>query len=249
MRKRNNSDDRLFWSTEDNTEQVFPGPLLTNFLIPLGSLLIAALALGANYEKLPQWVFLVIILYLAVVGLVSLAYPIKQVFAWLKGKYLRRQLAQRFYTSLEENVKALADLTADNRAHGFIYLVQQINNWDAFKEKRISLTGMAFMRHWLESIQRRMEGRSVGEFHSLAWDFSVLLMQYQMFCEDAYRNIESVVGSAAADPRVKDFKISWNVARENQMHLVKDWVQTAKKINEMAGDRVCLDYYEPLKML
>src|SRR5439155_16534818 len=206
----------------------------TKFLIPFGSLLIATLALGASYEKLPPWVLLAVILYLAVAAVVSLAYPARQVFTWLREKRNRRQLAQRFYVPLEESVKAFKDLTADNRAHSFIYLLQQINSWDELRGRGVSLTGIAFMRSWLESIERRLSNHRVNDFNNIAGDFSILFLQYQTFCEQAHQHLETVITWSTNEPRFKDFRTKWNIARENHMHLAKTWEQAAKKINEMA---------------
>ena len=249
MRRGNTSDDLPFWRKEDKTGHAFPSPLLTKFLIPFGSLLIAALALGPNYEKLPSGIILVTVLYLAVVAIVSLTYPAKQVFTWLMEKRIKRQMARRFYAVLEESVKTFKDLTADNRVHGFIYLLQQINSWDEFKGKGFSLTGIAFMRFWLESIENRLSYHRVDDFNNLAWDFSLLFAQYQAFCEQAHQHLESVVTWSANEPRLKDFRTRWNIAREKHVHLINNWEQIAKKVNELAGEHVCIDYYEPLKML
>src|SRR5207245_6645950 len=102
MRKTNKSFILPLGSDEEEPDHVFPSPLVTKFLIPFGLLLIAALALGENYEKLPQWVLLAAVLYLALVAVVSLAYPAKQVFTWLREQQTQRQMARRFCRGLDE---------------------------------------------------------------------------------------------------------------------------------------------------
>lgn len=249
MKTKNTFPVHGFFGDSEEPDHDYPGPLLTKFLIPFGALLVAAIALWPNYDKLPGWLILILVSYLLVVAGVSLAYPTKKALTRFFEKRKRKQLAQRYYALLEDRMKAFAELAADNRADGFVYLLQQINNWEELREKRISLTGLAFMRQWMESLQKRLAFHRVDEFSLLAWDFSVILMEYQMFCEQAQQHLQSAIEWSVPDPRRKDFKSKWNIAREDFVHLIKDWQQAAKKINELAGVRVCIDYYTPLRLL
>lgn len=70
-----------------------------------------------------------------------------------------------------------------------------------------------------------------------------------MICAQAQRHLESVIQWSVPDSRRRDFKGKWNIAREDFVRLIKDWQQVAKKINELAGERVSIEYYEPLRLL
>lgn len=74
-------------------------------------------------------------------------------------------------------MKTFAELAADNRANGFVYLLQQINNWEELRERRIAFTGVAFMRQWLDSLHKRFAAPCINEFILLTGDISVILMK------------------------------------------------------------------------
>lgn len=233
---------------EDESHHAYPGLFVTQFLIPFGALVLAGLQFFVG-EKLPVWMHWTVMLCLVVIAGSALIRPTKKAFRWLARRYRYRRAAGTFLAELESNVKTFIELTAEDRASSLVCVMKEINNWEEFRLKPVSLSGMAFLRHSLESLVRRLEMRRRAEFSLLAWDFSELVMEYQRFCRQAHQHLDTSTTWSIPDSQRKHLRTQWNLAREALNHFMKSWEQTAKKINDQTEDRVCIAYYEPLKPL
>lgn len=86
------------------------------------------------------------------------------------------------------------------------------------------------------------------DFKLVASDLSRVIYQYHYLCVRSQEHLEQLINAKSlVDQRLRQLKQQWNTARGEHMHVLRNWEQVAKRFNEMAGERVCLDYYEPIK--
>ena len=127
-------------------------------------------------------------------------------------------------------------------------MLQQINGWDEFRGERLALSSVHFIREWLDSTSKRLEAGRNADFKLVASDLSHVMNQFHYLCVHSQEHLEQLINTKPlVDQRLRQLKQQWNTAREKHMHVIRNWEQAAKRINEMAGEHVCIDYYEPIK--
>lgn len=217
--------------------------------IPLGSLLVAALGLLAR--DAPPWITATIVGYIVLVAVAVLIPFFRRIGQWLRQKTLGRSLAAKFYPQLGQTVTVLLPQLEESRVETICQVWWSISSWDEAKQiVRVDHAHLRTLQVWLDSIARRLETQSKAAFVELADELGDLILQYQWFCEEAYRQLDALASSGSLQPqKLRSLKQEWNQVRDKHNQTIKSWEDTAKNINAMAHERICLDHYSSLKTL
>lgn len=222
--------------------------VLTQILIPLGSLLIGAVGLWASSDKLPNEALWVIITYLVIVICYSLALPFKKIASFIRAGLTARRLARVFYPDLKRTARDLHSLLDGQHTNTILYILREMNSWEEFRENQIPIDSVHWNQTWLESVQQRLEENRSSAFRSIAKDLGLIISQHHYFCVRSQERLASTLNKVSLQEHHSRYlKEQWQIAREQHMRQAKNWEDLAKKINEAAVEHVCLDYYEPIK--
>jgi len=225
---------------------------LKDFLIPLGSFLIAALALLTQYAQLPRWIIVVAVSYLIFVAGVSLYISVGRVASYIASKWRFRRVAKTYFPRVLESIGVLHQLLERGQTNTLLYLLGEAAQWGELRG-RPSLFDpehVEIMRSWLFSIEGRVESCTRGEFSSLCSEISELTGHFNRFCHQRLRALQEVITAGALpEQRLRQLKQQWNLHREAHVAYIRGWQNLTKTINEKAGARLCMDYYEPLGTL
>lgn len=227
-------------------------PWLTGFLLPLGSGLIAALAFLTQNTQLPGWATVLVSLYLVVVAGVALYIPVRWLFAFVSDNLRLASLARRALPQIVESVRRLRKLVAHGQANTAIYVFQEAGQWDEIRSHRPPLDAehLETIRDWLFSIERSVRHPKRGEFGNLCSELSTLIQRYNRLCVQGLKRLEEVIAEGRLqEQRLRYLRQQWNVHREGHVAFMREWADLSKTINEKAGARLCVDYYEPLGTL
>lgn len=225
---------------------------LTKYLLPLGSVLIAALALLAQNAQLPKWVIVVAVSYLLVVVGVSLYRPGARLLFFIKDKRRLRRLRKTYFTKLSEGVGGLRQLLAQDRSNTVLYVLQEAAQWDELQGRFVPFDAehVASLRTWLTSIEQRIRRYQSNSFLDLCGEVGDLAFQYNRVCCHGQQALqEATAAGQLSEPRLRSLKQRWNVQRDNHAAFFREWASLCRAINEAAGRRLCTDYYEPLGTL
>lgn len=228
----------------------FPSKLVSSFLIPFGSVLIAAVALLASTTPIPQWAVAVVVTYLAVAMVISLAYPARKLRIAFQRKRIIQKAARKFYAALVETTGQMSEQVNFHRVNTVANLSQEVSSLVGEQAHQVPVEALRLARSWMETIHRRVDPKSHADFVALARELSAFVSEYHYLCRRVHESIISLISKGLIpEQRLPQVRQQWNLARERQMSLVTSWEQLTKKINGALGERLCNDYYEPLKML
>lgn len=233
-------------------EQPGPKPWVSQILIPIGSVLIAALALIGQYPQLPRWVVLVAVSYLAVVVAVSLYVPVTALVSIVLSKRRSWLLAETYSPRLLEGVGGLRHLLTREQTNTLLYVLGEASQWDELRGRSpiFDPEHVETMRDWLHSIETRARRYKRDDFPNFCRELASLISQYNRFCCQRHRQLqEMVAGGVLPEQRSRQLRQKWNVHREGHMAFMRQWENLSRAINERAGTRICLDYYEPIGTL
>jgi hypothetical protein len=239
-------------STDTSTKQPVLKPWTSEYLIPSGSVLIAALALLAQYAQLPKWVIIIAVSYLVIATGVLLYIPVVRLFSSVVGKWRLRRLAKIYFPQLLESVKKLHQLVAAQNANTLLYVLEQTVQWDELRDKSLlpDPEHVATIRNWLSSIELCVERYKRDDFSCLCWELSSLIDQYNRFCCQRLKRLgELIAAGQLPEHRLRYLKQQWNVAREEHAAFIREWGTLAKRINERRGGQLCIESYESLGTL
>lgn len=239
---------RIGSQRESEVKSGFPGPVVSKFLIPFGSVLIAAAWLLSERGQLSDWAVAGLIFYLVVIGGFSLFHGLGLLWAAVYRATLEPRLAHRFHSQLVESVKEFSELIEPSRHGTIAYLFDQANRHVQSTEYQIPLECLHFARSWAGSILKRLDTLGGKDFLALASDFSTFLNVYHYFCQRGQERLEAALKKGVIqEPYAAEIKQRWVIARERQMRLAHEWERVARKINQVVGDSLCVDNYEALK--
>ncbi len=223
--------------------------LLKTVLIPLGSLLVAAL--GLIVRDVPAWVTVVIVTYIAVVAVAVLIAPVHEFWKWIRKKALAYALARNYYPQLQQLVNILSSQIDQSRSETVYYVWHSISGWEEARERvKPDHAHFRTLYSWLFSIGKRLESNKRSEFTEIASELGELVIQYSRFCEQAHRELDSLATTGVLQPqKLRLLKQEWNQIRDKHNQTVKTWEDLTKNINKAAGERICIDHYSPLKTI
>jgi hypothetical protein len=243
----------VYFGTRDKKEPEKEDHVVTRLLIPLGSLLIAAIAVLTSNYQLPIGAVIAVILYLVIVMFVTLWRPASRLFSMFREKWLHRSISKIYYPYLQNSAVEFGRLTEDNRSHTMITFLQDISSWPELQNNPIPFDRehIQTIREWLSSIQENISSSRLTRFKREAHDLSIIIFHYHNMCVRIQVRLESLItqGKITEEQNhLRQLKREWDLRREGHMQFVRDWENLTKNINGKLG-RVCVDYYEPLKTL
>jgi len=241
-----------FFRTEGRQENIQDSPsklLLKDILIPIGSILIAAISfLTANFE-LPTWAIIGVIGYLVVVIMALLFNPFHGLCSSLWKMKRERYLTKKFHSEVYEISREFGGLIED-RSDTISNLLKEINSWE---ELRGQLTQpdsehISTIKSWHASIEKHLNLLCLKYFPSLVWDLGVLISQYNRFCIQTQKRLEEILRERELhEMHLQYLKHEWTLRRERHVRVMSKWESLTKNINDKLRGRFCIDYYEPLK--
>jgi hypothetical protein len=231
-----------------------PGkPWLTGYLLPLGSVLIAALTFLTQNIELPKWAVILATLYLVVVAGVSLYDPIHRLFSFLLRKRRLRGVAKSYLPLISDRMRELRQLVGAQRVDTLVYVLEQAAQWEEIRSQSQALLEpehVETMRSWLSSIEWGTEQDRRGGFFSLCRQLSDLIHRYNRFCCQRLRILQELVAAGRLpEQRLRHLKQQWNLHREAHVAFIREWQNLSQAINGRASVRLCPDYYESLGTL
>lgn len=235
-----------------NTKNSLPKSFLTGYLLPLGSVLIAAVAFLTQSVQLPKWAIILAVLYLTLVAGFSLYHPALRLSSSAVRRRRLRQLAKTIFPSLAENAKQLGQLVARGQSHTLLYVLHEAGQWEEIRSHAPLLDPehVETIRSWLNSIERRVARCRRNEILQLCSEFSELVHQYNRFCHQRLAILQTAIAAGRLpEQRLRQLKQQWNLGREGHVAFVRGWENLSRAINETVGNRRCIEYYEPVGTL
>jgi len=223
--------------------------LLKTVWIPLGSLLVAVL--GFIGRDVPLWTVGVIVGYIIFVVLAVLIPYLTGLGRWMRKRMMGRSLAAKFYPQLEQATTVLLPNLETSRGDTVYYVWTSIGSWgEAAQLVRPDHAHLQTLYAWLRSIDARLRIKKRRGFSKIADELSRMILQYQRFCEEAYRQLDALASAGnLPSQKLRNLKQEWNHIRDKHNQTLKAWEDTAKAINATAGDHICQDYYQLLKTI
>ncbi len=226
--------------------------VVKDFLIPFGSILISAIALLTGYHKLSKWAITGIYLYIIFIVVMWLYDPLHRLWTSFHKKRKDRNFAKKFHPGLYDISREFGQLIEDNRGDTIFYLLQNINSWEELRGQLIQPDAehISTIRSWHASIEKNFNFYRKKNFPSLAWELSSLIFQHNRFCVQAERRLEGIIRDGKLNEiHLRYLKQEWTLCPERYGQFISKWENLAKNINEKFQERVCIDYYEPIKTL
>lgn len=225
---------------------------ITEYIVPFGTLLIAALALLAQHVSLPTVVWPAVILYLLVAAGAALYGPLVRAFRWFAVQCTEARLARSSRPRLLETLRHLGRLLARDQADTVLYVVREVAQWDELRgvAQLDDPEHIETLRTWASSISGRLSNYKRRDFSAFCHELSALINQYNRFCCQRQQIFQGVIAAGKVpEPRLRQLKQRWNVHREGHVEFVTKWTDLARSINLRVERRVCIEYYEPLGTL
>lgn len=223
--------------------------LLTTVLIPLGSFLVAGL--GLLVQAVPWWVTATIIFYVLVVALVALVPATIRIYRMVRRVTRHHAIARRYLPMTRRFLTTLTPNLEDSRV-GTVYQVwRSATSLDQGRGLvRPDQVHLITLQWWFHSIGERLKNARNKQFDQIADELAFAVLQYTRMCEQAHREIEALLISGVRDePFLRNLKHEWSNARDKHNQTIKAWEDIAKNINHDAGERICLDHYDLLKIV
>jgi len=224
---------------------------VSEYLIPIGTILIAALALLAQYG-LPTWIIVIAVSYLIIVAVVSLYTPVVCLRSFLVHKWRLRRLAKTCFPQLLESAKKFRQLIARQNTNTLLYVLQQAAQWDEQKGKSLlpDPEYIETIENWLSSIEKRINRHKPGDFPGLCTEMSSLILWYNRSCSRRLKKLaELMAAGGLSEAQSRQIKQHWNVQQNEHTAFVREWERLAKRVNERIGSKICFDYYEQVGTL
>lgn len=230
-------------------KDIGPSDLVTKVFIPLGSTLVATVAILVEHDKLPHWVYAIGGGYLVVVTVVLLSKPVRSVTRRLLEDQRRCANAKRDMPHLLRARSELFDMLEDNRSDTLRALLKEIGAWsDVVPRPAFESEHLESLRCWIMSVGKRLEDSR--NFRQCASDLSVIVAHLNRQFVQKQQELESlIVGGKIPNHRLLYLKREWNLRRERHAAFVRGWRETARGINSWAGPDVCGEYYQELASL
>ncbi len=249
MRRRQNKMSVFdLYHKEEEKKNLFSDHFLIKFLLPLGTVLIAAVTfLSVKGFLSDKWTIALIIVYFASLFLTLIRKPLSGFGNVIAEKYNNRRLAKHFFPLLKKSAIEFARML-DNRSDNFLRLLDELSRSNIITG--IDMEHFSTLRLWFRSNENHLNVAQFKDFELIAWALSHIISQHHRFCINFHRRIEDNLGQGnVPDANAMRIRQDWNLRREVYNQFINEFRNTMKSINEMAGRTVGVDYYELLKTL
>lgn len=240
---------------EEETKHLLPDHFIKDILIPLGSLLIAAIPLLAAKEvPLPTWAIFIVISYLVIVASIVLLNPLITLISFLRGNVNRTRIAKIYSPQLSDCTREFGRLIDTQKTDTINYLLRDAisGKWGGIRNDQFPYDSehIATLQSWFLSLEGQFNVYRHRDFPYLASGLSHLISQHHRYCLKVHQLLESLITQGTiTEQQLRPLKQEWNLRRETYMQFIRKWENLTKDINESIGESICITWYEPLKTL
>jgi hypothetical protein len=186
--------------------------------------------------------------------LIELVKPLTKLLLKLREKRRKKHIAEIFYPQLHNQAKDFGSLVDSEKHDTIIYLLRDIFNfirspviYELFKFDRGHIETIQI---WLTSTQEYLNLRRLKDFPKIAHDLSWFVRMYHYFCIGIHDQLEKVLkNEKIQEDDKRRLKQEWNTRRERHGQFINNFQSLMKNINDSLGEKICVDYYPPLKTL
>jgi hypothetical protein len=243
-----------------------PHSFLTKIVIPLGSVLVAVTAvLTSKNQQLPEWVFISFVIYLFIVAVYTVLIigpNLKKIVSNFMAKRKKKKAIVQYSKSyLPELIRQFNEFACfmEDRSENIFGLLQSMSSWSEMNSPEIKYKPFEFdqlnkhvgtLREWNQVVLYDLQNCGPEYLQFMAYSFSRLVAQYHYFCLDCQRRLERAVreGSIQGE-HLRYLKQEWFTRRERLSKFIDQWKPFAENINNIFGNRVCIDYFETIKTI
>lgn len=224
-----------------------------DYLLPLGSVMIAALALLKQDLGWPRVGVVGLTFYLAFVVAYTLYRPVRRVLA----RSMESIRLQRVRRDVLPCIVPILARIKHSLAHGYsdtlLHAVREAGLCPEVRRQAPLLDDaeqIETLRSWVSSLNDRLPTTGRHGFVSLCAEFGYFMNRYNTFFCQRQRALQSIISSGTVpEQAVRSVKQLWNVQRESHARLVLEWMTLAQTVNEVSRQKLCLEYYEQVGTL
>lgn len=231
------------FATGDNKRSAFT----KSYLIPVGSILVAALGLVA--QNAPAWVTYAAVSYLLFVVVFAL-YPIGRMLLGIW--FSRRAVLAAINANMLAVMKVIDKLPphlSQSRTGAIFDVWQSVSAEEAVRGLFYADSShLDTLNTWFRLIREYVNVAKGDNRIRRIKELSSLIMQYAKLCEQAYRDIESALNAGIIDDKkASKIRQEWNHARDSHNRLIEDWTDICTEVNRLSGNELLSTYFPTLK--
>ena len=252
-RNKNSSLAEIFGLRENGGSDHGPATRwMKDYLLPLGSVLIAALTFLTQKVALPRIAIAAAVVYLVIVAGAPFYRPTVWLFLRISTKRKLSHLANSIGPRLDDFIVRLNVLLAHGHSGTVMYVFGEIAQDQALRSQGFSLDQehVETIRQWLSSLETRGSTLRADTVLDRCRETGLFVQRYNRFCMQNLRVLEEALEKAQLQAaRLKYLRQQWNTNRGSHLQAIDQWVTLAKEVNRVMGRQVCLDYYESIGTL
>lgn len=246
------------------TDEQLETPPHKGWLEKYGALVVAAITLSLNLidRNAPRWLVGLTILVLSGVVVMQAIPFVKMALRWSRRRSAESRIHETYLPRIAEVVNSLLPLLDESRSDTVLHVwknnqstqVASIQKAGQFTQPP-PIVSPAISHHraiksWLERISSRIPSCKKSQFQALAGEVGDALCSYHYLCEEAFHQLDALSRNLPMQPdKLRSLKQESNLVREKHNKMMDAWTEIAKAVNAAFGDRICIDYYLPLKTI
>lgn len=224
---------------------------VSRILIPLGSVVIAAVVLLSTKNKLPSWASIIVVAYLAFVIVWIVARPTNNAIQKVVNVTTRRRFVKGMRPELHEILEQLDEMLEQQRMNTIPFVVADLSSKLSRVVKEPILIGayqeqFYILQSWASSLTRSMSNYRATDFRRDSSELSQLVFRFTCACTSA-RNIIDNAGYVDKVPH--DVRADWNAAVNRMSNFINRVEHFTKAVNAKYSTRICADSFQEVKPL
>ena len=252
-RGKNSALAELFGIRDDREPDGGPATRwIKDYLLPLGSVLIAALTFLTQRVDLPSIAIAAAVTYLVIVAAVPLYRPMVRLCSRISARRRLSRLVRSSGSRLGDSIGRLNALLAHGQSGTVMYVFGEMAQDQALRSQGFSFDQehLETIRQWLSSLEVRSRRLRADTVLDLCREMGLFVQRYNRFCIQNLRVLEEALGKAQLQAtRLKYLRQQWNTNRGSHLQVIDQWATLAKEVNRLMDRQVCLDYYEAIGTL
>jgi len=241
-------DWQMFGKTKD--VEIKKSPIFKEYIVPLGTLLLAILSLFAK-NVLPWWGSLAIVIYIAIVAVFLVVPVVNRSLKNWKARTTHARLEKKYYPEVIEALHRFKPMVDSSRSDTLWGVWKDSGRTvDTQKHIRPNYSHFEAISAWHIHLSRTADSAKSTDFQFIAAEVASWVQQYVAFCRDAYSQFESLIRDKQCDESLlRQTKQNWNHVRDEHNKAISNWLALSEKINESFGQKICPTHYETLRPL
>lgn len=227
----------------------------SKILIPLGSVLIAAVVFLSTSNKLPLWASIVVVAYLAFVVVWVSARPTTHVISKMMIGYGQRRFAKEMSRQLRGFVDELNIHLSRDRTNTLTYLIHDFASKlpeDVRFTVRLDRNSREFdiLQCWAIALRDGCGGNKLANFRRNAAEFATIAFRWSCACTYLREDVQMCEGTTEVTAhRIPDLKPDWDAAANKVAEFLSRVERFANTVNAKYGARICPDSFQEVKPL